>query len=303
MAMRVTVLGTGAGFPAPGRGATAIAVEVGRRVILLDCGEGTQERLQAAGIPLARVRAILLSHFHADHCLGLPGLLQTYQLLGRERRLDIYGPAGVRDFVHRAVGLAPFAPAYCTISHELAPDEAVTVAGVTVTGADMDHTAPVLGYRVQASDRPGRLDVARARALGVADGPAMGRLKSGEGVTTAQGRRVEPAEVVGPPGRGASLTYSADTRPNVELTRLAAGTDLLIHDATFTAEHAERAAETGHSTAEQAAATAREAGVGRLVLWHFSQRYRDPRGHLDEARAVFPATEAAGDGSRWELGS
>jgi ribonuclease Z len=300
--MRVTVLGTGAGFPAPGRGATAIAVELGRRVILLDCGEGTQQRLQAAGIPLARVRAIFLSHFHADHCLGLPGLLQTYQLLGRERRLDIHGPPGVREFVHRAVGLAPFAPGYCTISHELAPGEATTVAGVTVTGAAMDHTAEVLGYRVQAPDRPGTLDVARARALGVADGPDMGRLKAGQVVTAADGSRVDPAAVLGPTSRGPSLTYSADTRPNPELTALAAGSDLLIHDATFTAERAARAAETGHSTAGQAAATARDAGVGRLVLWHFSQRYRDTQGHLDEARAVFPASEAAADGSRWDLG-
>jgi ribonuclease Z len=302
MELRVTVLGTGAGFPAPDRGATAIAVEVGRRVILLDCGEGTQQRLQAAGIPLARVRAIFLSHFHADHCLGLPGLLQTYQLLGRERRLDIYGPEGVREFVHRAVGLAPFAPGYCTISHALAAGDAVTVAGVTVTGAAMDHTAEVLGYRVQAPDRPGTLDVARARALGVADGPDMGRLKAGEAVTAADGSRVDPGTVLGPGRAGASLTYSADTRPNPALTELAAGTDLLIHDATFTAEREGRAAETGHSTAAQAAATARDAGVGRLVLWHFSQRYRDAETHLAEARAVFPASEAAADGSRWELG-
>jgi ribonuclease Z len=252
--------------------------------------------MQAAGVGFGRVRAVFFSHFHADHCLGLPGLLQTLQLMGRERRLDIYGPPGVRQFVHRAVNLAPFAPAFCTITHEVTPAEAVSLDGLTVTTAWMDHTAPVLGYRLQEPEQPGRLDAARARALGVAEGPAMGRLKAGEAVTTAEGRRVTPEEVVGSPAPGGSLVFSSDTRPNPGLAELARDADLLVHDATFTDEHAERAAETGHSTAAQAAATARDAGVGRLCLWHFSQRYRDAAEHLEQARAVFPETEASRDG-------
>jgi ribonuclease Z len=252
--------------------------------------------MQAAGVGFGRVRAVFFSHFHADHCLGLPGLLQTLQLMGRERRLDIYGPPGVRQFVHRAVNLAPFAPTFCTITHEVTPEEAVSLDGLTVTTAWMDHTAPVLGYRLQEPEQPGRLDAGRARALGVAEGPAMGRLKAGEAVTTADGRRVAPEEVVGAPAPGRSLVFSSDTRPNPGLTDLARGADFLVHDATFTDGHAERAAETGHSTAAQAAATARDAGVGRLCLWHFSQRYRDATEHLEQARALFPETEVSTDG-------
>ena len=294
--LRLTFLGTGAGYPTPGRNVTGLAVERGRRLYLLDCGEGTLRALQAAGVPFGRVRAVLFSHFHADHCLGLPGLLQTFQLMGRERRLDVYGPPGVKDFVRRAVNLAPFSPSFCTIAHELTPGEGPVLGDLGVTCAWMDHTAPVLGYRLQEPDKPGTLDVTRARALGVTDGPAMGRLKAGEAVAAAEGGTVTPEMVVGPPEPGRSLVFSSDTRPNPRLTALAEGADALVHDATFTDEHADRAAETGHSTAAQAAVTARDAGVDRLWLWHFSQRYRDPITHLAEARALFAATEASHDG-------
>ncbi|HKL77213.1 MAG TPA: ribonuclease Z [Gammaproteobacteria bacterium] len=296
MDFRLTFLGTGAGYPTPQRNVTALAVARGRGLYLLDCGEGTTRAMQAAGVGYGRVRAIFLSHFHADHCLGLPGLLQTLQLMGRERRLDIYGPPGVKEFVRRAVNLAPFSPTFCTISHEVTPEEALTLDGLTVTTAWMDHTAPVLAYRLQEPEQAGRLDADRARALGVPEGPDLGRLKRGETVVTPAGRSVAPDEVVGTAAPGRSLVFSSDTRPNPALTGLAQGTDLLVHDATFTAEHTERAAETGHSTAAQAATTAREAGVTALYLWHFSQRYRDATDHLAQARAVFPQTEASADG-------
>jgi ribonuclease Z len=296
--LRLTFLGTGAGYPTPARNVTALAVARGRRLYLLDCGEGTLRALQAADVPYGRVRAVFFSHFHADHCLGLPGLLQTFQLMGRERRLDIYGPPGVKEFVRRAVNLAPLSPTFCTIAHELDPAEPLTLDGLTVTTAWMDHTAPVLGYRLQEADSPGPLDAERARALGVPAGPALGRLKAGEAVALDDGRVVAPEAVVGPARAGRSLVFSSDTRPNPALTQLAAGADALIHDATFTDAHADRAAETGHSTARQAAHTAAEAGVGRLWLWHFSQRYRDEAAHLAQARAVFAATEASYDGCR-----
>ncbi|MFA9460701.1 ribonuclease Z [Thiohalorhabdus methylotrophus] len=301
MDLRLTFLGTGAGYPTPERNVTALAVERGRRLYLLDCGEGTLRALQAAGVGYGRLRAVLFSHFHADHCLGLPGLLQTFQLMGRERRLDVYGPPGTKEFVRRAVNLAPFSPGFCTIAHEVAPDTPVELDGLTVTSAWMDHSAPVLGYRLQELDQPGRMDAERARALGVPEGPALGRLKAGETVIGADGRTVRPEEVVGRSRPGRSLVFSSDTRPNRNLTELAEGADLLVHDSTFTGEHRERANETGHSTAAQAAATAREAGVGTLYLWHFSQRYRDSDTHLSEARAVFPATEASVDGLSLEL--
>ncbi|KPV39224.1 hypothetical protein AN478_13225 [Thiohalorhabdus denitrificans] len=301
MDLRLTFLGTGAGYPTPQRNVTALAVERGRRLYLLDCGEGTLRALQAAGVGYGRLRAVFFSHFHADHCLGLPGLLQTFQLMGRERRLDIYGPPGVKEFVRRAVNLAPFSPTFCTIAHEIGPEAPVTLDGLTVTSAWMDHSVPVLGYRLQEPDQPGHLDVERARRLGVPEGPALGRLKAGETVEGEGGRMVRPEEVVGPGRSGRSLVFSSDTRPNRNVVALAAGADLLVHDSTFTEAHLARAGETGHSTAAQAAATARDAGADTLYLWHFSQRYADPDTHLAEARAVFPATEAAADGLSLEL--
>ncbi|MFP4560190.1 MAG: ribonuclease Z [Thiohalorhabdus sp.] len=301
MDLRLTFLGTGAGYPTPQRNVTALAVERGRRLYLLDCGEGTLRALQAAGVGYGRLGAVFLSHFHADHCLGLPGLLQTFQLMGRERRLDVYGPPGVKEFVRRAVNLAPFSPTFCTIAHEIGPEAPVALEGLTVTSAWMDHSAPVLGYRLQEPEQPGRLDAERARALGVPAGPALGRLKAGESVAGEGGRVVRPEEVVGPGRPGRSLVFSSDTRPNRGLVELAAGADLLVHDATFTEPLADRAEETGHSTAAQAAATACEAEVGTLYLWHFSQRYADAEAHLAEARAVFPATEAAADGLSLQL--
>jgi len=299
--LRLTFLGTGAGYPTPARNVTALAVQRGRGLYLLDCGEGTLRAMQVAGVGFGRLRAVFFSHFHADHCLGLPGLLQTFQLMGRERRLDIYGPPGVREFVRRAVNLAPFSPAFCTIAHEVGPDTPVTLDGLTFSSAWMDHSAPVLGYRLQEPDVPGRLDMERDRRLGVPEGPDLGRLKAGEAVTGEGGRTVDPEEVVGPGRPGRSLVFSSDTRPNPALTALATGADLLVHDSTFTEEHRDRAAETGHSTAAQAAATARDAGVGALRLWHFSQRYRDPDTHIAEARRLFPATEGSEDGLSLDL--
>ncbi len=155
--MRLTFLGTGAGYPTPERNVTALALEHGQGLYLLDCGEGTLRALQYAGIGFGRLRGVFLSHFHADHCLGLPGLLQSLNLLGRQRPLAIYGPPGLRDFLHRCRTITPFAPKFVIVPSELEPPGRTALKGLTVTCAWMDHTAPVLGYRFRAPDELGTL--------------------------------------------------------------------------------------------------------------------------------------------------
>lgn len=301
----VIPLGTASALPAAGRHLAAWVLDLGRELLLFDCGEGTQQRLHAAGLKMQRLRAVFITHLHGDHCYGLFGLLSTMTLLGRRAPLELVGPEGLAGMLAAVPGTGPDDLAYPLHVRELEPsftDGAVYATDAyTVRAAALEHRLFTVGYRWQERPAPGPLDAARARALGVPHGPLMGRLKAGEAVTLPGGRRVAPGEVVGPPPPPRSMAYVSDTRPCAGGRRLAAGADLLVHEATFGAAHAERAAETGHSTAAQAAAVARAAGARRLLLTHFSARYDAPDTLVAEARARFENTEAAEELKRYPL--
>ena len=282
MDLSVFFAGTGGSIPTASRGLPALLVRRGGERILFDCGEGTQRQL-VRSVGLADLDAVFLTHFHADHWLGLPGLLKTFDLRGREPPLSIYGPPGLRELI--ALGLrAAGRVRYQLDVVELTTHDVLERGGYNIAPVQVFHRGQAFGYVIYEDERPGQFDPQAAVRLGLTPGPEFGMVQHG---ATIKG--VRPDQVLGPSRPGRKVVISGDTAPSESLRLAAHEADLLIHEATFGEEELDRATETQHSTAGQAAAVAREAGVAMLALTHVSSRY--PAGVLrDEASAVFEAT-------------
>ena len=288
MELDVVFLGTSGSMPTAKRALSATLVRRGGDRLLFDCAEGTQRQLLRSDIGLVELEEIFFTHFHADHYLGLPGMLKTYSLRGRELPLRIYGPSGLRELLsglRRIVGRL----SYAVDPTELEAGAVLERAGYRIDTFPVEHGVSAIGYAIVEGERPGRFDVEAAAALGVPDGPERGRLQRGESVVLAGGQKVTSAQVLGPARPGRKLVLSGDTRPAASVVEASAGADVLVHEATFLSDELERARETLHATAGEAALVAREAGVRLLALTHLSTRYF---GHqvVEEARELFPAT-------------
>jgi ribonuclease Z len=293
----VMFIGTAGSAPTARRGLPATLVRRGGDRLLFDCGEGTQRQLLRS-IGLVDLEEIFLTHFHADHFLGLPGMLKTFGLRGREVPLTIHGPPGLRA-LFEALRPVIGATTYEVNLIELEPNAPLERDGYLVAPFVVDHRVGAYGYVIVEQDRPGRFDEERARELGVEPGPDFGRLQGGETVSV-DGREVKPEDVLGETRRGRKLVLTGDTAPADATRAIAHGADLLVHEATFTNEEAERAAETGHSTARGAAELAAAAQVVLLALTHVSPRH--PAEELrSEAREVFDATIVPRDFDRVEI--
>jgi ribonuclease Z len=282
MEFSVFFAGTGGSAPTQRRGLPALLIRRGGERILVDCGEGTQRQLLRS-IGLTELDEILITHLHADHWLGLPGMLKTFDLRGRETPLYIHGPRGLRELVE---GLLRFAGSTGYDLHvvDLEDGEILERDGYEIEPVRVSHRGSALGYVLREHDRPGVFDPEAARAAGLVEGPEFGRVQRGETV-----RGVTPDQVMGHLRPGRALAISGDTRPCDALREAARHSDVLIHEATFAIEEAERAHQTGHSTAAQAAGVAKDAGVGLLALNHVSIRY-PARQLLEEAREIFENT-------------
>ncbi len=293
--IRVTFLGTAASRPTVRRNVSSIAVQREGDVFLFDCGEGTQRQMMryATGFALGE---IFITHLHADHFLGITGLLRTMSLQGRTEPLHIYGPQGSRATLQNAVELGVDRVSFPLTIKELEVGARVSHEEYDVVALRVNHGTQALGYALVEHERLGRFDVERAWALGIPEGPLFGKLHSGEAVEV-DGRMIEAAEVVGTPRPGRVVVYTGDTRPADTIMEMATGAALLIHEATFGDEEADRAHRTYHSTARGAAAVALKAGVARLCLTHVSARYVDDPAPLEqEAREVYPEAVVARDG-------
>jgi ribonuclease Z len=305
MNTNVIPLGTAAALPTASRHLSALALERKGRVLLFDCGEGTQYRLLHADLSRVRVDAIFITHLHGDHCYGLPGLLSTLALQQRDAPVTLVLPPGGRAMLEATPGGDPEGLPFPLRVREVGVDLSHTVVYETdefsVEARPLAHRGFAMGFRFEEHERPGRFEPEQARALGVPEGPAFGRLQNGTPVTTADGTTVEPAQVTGPPRPGISVAYVTDTRPCDGGRALAADADLLYHDATFADDHQARARKTGHSTARQAATVAHDAGARRLLLGHVSARYADPAPLRQQARAVFPGAGVAEELRRYVL--
>jgi ribonuclease Z len=298
--IRVTFLGTAAARPTVGRNVSALAVQREGTVMLFDCGEGTQRQMMRYATGFS-VDDIFFTHLHADHFLGVIGLVRTMGLQGRTEPMRLWAPRGGATILDTAVNLGVERVGFDIAVRELEPGDAVARDGYDIVAFRARHGMHSLGYALIEHERLGRFHPERAQELGVPSGPLFGRLHRGEAVEV-DGRVVRPQDVVGPPRPGRRVVYTGDTRPCADTIRIAQAADLLIHDATFCDDEKDRARATGHSTAREAGKVAHKAGVARLALTHLSARYAEDVRPLErEARHVFRNTVVAYDGLAIEV--
>lgn len=291
------MLGTSASRPTVERNVASLAIHREGETLMFDCGEGTQRQMMRWGVSFA-LNDIFFTHFHTDHLLGVIGLMRTLSLQGRAEPLHLWGPRGATKTLKRAEGLGFDRASFPITIHELAGGERVERSEYAIIPFTVDHRGSAsLGYALVEHERKGRFNPALASELGIPEGPLWGQIHRGQAITLEDGRVIEPHVLVGAPRAGRSVVVTGDTRPCSATIEHAANADLLIHEATFGTEEAERAIETGHSTAREAASVARDAGVRKLILTHFSARYSYDTSDLErEARDVFPVSVAARDG-------
>ena len=294
--LSLTFLGTGASIPTLDRNVAGIAIQREGEVLLFDCGEGNQRQMMRYGVGFT-FEEIFFTHYHADHMLGVTGLLRTMGLQDRATPVTLYGPKGAQRILGAAVMLGIERNKFPIEIIEIKPGDRLARDQYDIVVFETEHRADTVGYALVEHERLGRFNPDRARELGIPEGPLWGQLHKGKAVTLEDGRTFEPSALVGPPRSGRTLVYTGDTRPHLSVIEAARGADLLVHEATFGGDELERARETGHSTASEAARVALEAGVRRLLLTHISSRYnRDASELLAEAKAVFPETAIARDG-------
>lgn len=286
--LKVIFLGTGGSMPSPCRGMSSIMVVREGERMLFDCGEGTQRQMMCCRSGFMDISSIFLTHFHADHTLGVPGLIQTMGFQGRTEPLHIYGPKFVREYCDILNSLGYLKPGFEVVAHELKHGDILEKNGYRIEAFRTFHSVPSLGYALREEARQGRFNKARALELGVPEGPLFGKLHRGEDVVV-DGKTIKSSEVVGEPRPGRLVVYTGDTTPSHAFCAVLKGADLWISESTFGDEAADKAAETLHSSAGEVARLAAEAGVQRLILTHISSRYSEDSSPLfEDARKYFP---------------
>ena len=302
MSLTLRFLGTAASRPTVERGVSSLALIREGETLMFDCGEGTQRQMMRYGITFA-LDDIFVTHWHHDHFLGIPGLLRTLALQGRTEPLRVWGPKGGDRILRQAERLGQDRLTYPVEVAELSDGSTVRREDYSINAFSVQHRGAVaLGYALVEDTRLGRFDPDHARALGIPEGPLWGRIHKGESITLEDGRVVAPSELVGPTRAGRTVVYTGDTRPCAATIDAARNADVLIHEATFGDDEAERAAETGHSTAREAAQVAAAAGVQRLLLTHVSARYSWNTSEIErEAQEVFAASSYVRDGAEIDV--
>lgn len=292
--MQIVFLGTGGSWPSKDRNVSAVAVRIGSDVLLFDCGEGTQRQLMSSNVSFMKINRIMISHFHGDHFLGLPGLIQSMSLNNRKKPLEIYGPHDTVKLVNIIINLGYFTPTFDFVVKDLKDNDTVKCDGYIIKAKTAEHNVPTLAYAVEENTRPGRFNVKKAKKLGIPEGPLFRRLQKGENVTV-KGRRIMPDMVLGRPRKGKKIVYIPDTKPSEAIADFAKGSNVLIHDATADSSLEKKANRYGHSSARQAAVTAEKAGVKLLFLTHISPRYEDAGILEKDAKKVFSNSVVAED--------
>jgi ribonuclease Z len=306
--VEITFLGTSSGVPTRSRNVSSVALRLPQRaeVWLFDCGEGTQHQLLRSEIRSSQIRRIFITHMHGDHIFGLMGLLASCGLAGSAQAIDIYGPAGLDDYIRACSKYSYTYFSNRVKVHPISPGRVYEDEEFIVSCRLLKHRVPAYGYRICEKDRPGRFNVEKATALGIPPGPIYGQLKRGETVTLPDGRRIRGSDLCGETEPGRKIAYCTDTIYCDSAVELAEDADVLIHEATFAHEDAQMAFESLHSTSTMAAQVALAAKVKQLIMTHFSPRYTpanpmDVKDLLAEAKAIFPNTMLAYDFLTYEV--
>jgi ribonuclease Z len=297
MSLTLRFLGTSASRPTVERNVSSLAVIREGETLMFDCGEGTQRQMMRYGISFS-LCDIFFTHMHADHMLGVIGLLRTLALQGRTEPMTLYGPEGSEKMLWRAILLGSEKQHFEIKVLEVSPETPLKRRGYSIIPFPVEHgDRTAIGYHIIEETRLGRFNPEKAKEMGIPEGPLWGKIHKGEPVSLPNGKTIKPSELVGPTRPGRRIVLTGDSRPSEGTIAAATGADILVHEATFAEEEGPRAIETGHSTAREAAEVAAKAGVKKLVLTHVSARYSRDTSDLErEAREVFPATVIARDG-------
>ncbi|MDZ8188750.1 MAG: ribonuclease Z [Nostoc sp. ChiSLP02] len=306
--MQITFLGTSSGVPTRSRNVSSVALRLPQRaeLWLFDCGEGTQHQILRSELKMSQISRIFITHLHGDHIFGLMGLLATCGLAGNVERIDIYGPAGLNEYIQSASRYSHTHFSYPIKVHTIRPGVIYEDDDFIVSCGSLHHRITAFGYRVAEKDRTGRFDIEKAKALQIPPGRIYGQLKRGETVTLNDGRVIHGVELCGPTEIGRKIAYCTDTVYCDGAVELARDVDVLIHEATFAHQDADMAFQRLHSTSTMAAQTALAASAHRLIMTHFSPRYApgnnlELKDLLQEARAIFPRTDMAYDFMVYEV--
>ncbi|MCJ7697922.1 MAG: ribonuclease Z [Thermoplasmata archaeon] len=285
--LHIIFLGTGGSWPTVKRNVSSLAIKRGSEILLFDCGEGTQRQFQQSNLSYMQISKIFITHFHGDHFLGLPGLIQTMQLNDRDAPLHIYGPKGMEDLTDHLLTLGYFRPSYEIISHDITNGDEVEFEEYSIHVLKVKHNVPAFSYRLEEQQRPGKFNKPKALELGIPEGPLFSKLQCGQTITLANGKNITPDMILGPSRKGRKIVISGDTMPCEEMIAFSKNADVLVHEATFDSELEDIAKEYGHTTAAQAAEIAKKADVEKLFLVHISPRYLDYRVLENDARKIF----------------
>jgi ribonuclease Z len=303
MSLTVRFLGTSASRPTVERNVSSLVVIREGETLMFDCGEGTQRQMMRYGTSFS-LRDIFFTHMHADHMLGVIGLFRTLALQGREESMTLWGPPGSESLLRRAIQIGSEKESFPMEYREITPDTPVKRKEYSIVPFPVDHGIGrvAFGYAIVEETRLGRFNPDLARAMGIPEGPMWGLLHRGQSVTLADGKVIDPASLVGPTRPGRRVVLTGDARPSEASIEAARDADLLVHEATFGDEEVQRAVDTGHSTAREAATVAAQAKVRQLALTHLSARYSMSTADLlREAKEVFENTVVARDGMEIEV--
>jgi len=297
----IVFLGTGGGVPTPERSLSSFVLNYEGELLIFDCGEGTQHQMVKAKIGFGRETKIFITHLHGDHVLGLPGLIQTMSLLGRTKKLEVYGPKGLKEFLEASKTYIQFNLRFPLEVKEVGEGTVCKEKKYRVLARWAEHSIPNLAYAFIENKKPGKFHPEKALELGVPKGPLWSKLQHGKSVRLKDGRIIKPNQIVEPPKPGIKIVYSGDTKPCKAVLKLAKNADLLIHECTFDDSLAEKAEAEWHSTPKGVAELAKKASVKSLILTHISARYKEPNTLLEQAKKVFPNVKIAEDLMRVEL--
>ncbi|MCW4033004.1 MAG: ribonuclease Z [Candidatus Bathyarchaeota archaeon] len=275
-------LGTGGSMPTRKRNLPCVVIKRGPEVIMLDCGEGTQKQMRYSKIGFNKKMKILISHMHGDHVLGLPGLFQSMSMLGRTKKIDIYGPEGLKDFIESTERTVKYSRRFDLVIYEVNEGKIIEEDEYEIFSKWIDHDFPCLAYALEEKEKPGKFKLNKAKELKIPKGPLWKELQKGKSIKI-DNKTIKPNDVLGPSRPGIKLVYASDTRPCKSVIALSKNAEVLIHDCTFEGSHKDKAQEYGHSTASQAAKIAKEACVKKLILIHISAMYEESNNLLKQS--------------------